>query len=82
MLIKLIYSTSYVSLGQCIEGSARLRILTSSGPNAGLFEICVGNKYGTVQLDSSTSFWSEKNALVACQQLGFEGALNTVPPSQ
>lgn len=75
-------------IGQCIEGTAVLVPLTSPGsnsriePNAGRLEICVNNVFGTVQLESPTSFWSLKNALVACRQLGFEGALNTIPPAQ
>ena len=38
----------------------------------------MGGVWGTIAADSVTTPWSEKNAQVACIQLGFSGALNAV----
>ena len=48
----------------------------------GRVEYCLGGRWGAVCLDSGTSPWSEKNAQVACKQLGFTGALNSVLPNE
>ena len=74
--------------GVCTDGSVRLICLSSVNSNsriddnAGRLEVCRGNVWGTVHLISASSFWSEKNNQVACRQLGFEGALNSIPPIQ
>ena len=46
--------------------------------NAGRVEICMGGVWGTIAADSIITPWSEKNAQVACIQLGFSGALNAI----
>ena len=49
---------------------------------AGLLMVCRDGVWGTVQTVSATHLWSEKNALVVCRSLGFEGALNIIPATQ
>ena len=46
--------------------------------NAGRVEICMDGVWGTIAADSIATPWSEKNAQVACIQLGFNGTLNAV----
>ena len=61
------------------EGQLRLFQTTSvDRSNAGRVEICMGGVWGTIAADSITTPWSEKNAQVACLQLGFSGALNAI----
>jgi hypothetical protein len=50
----------------------------SNDSNAGRVEICLGGVWGTIATDSIATPWSEKNAQVACIQLGFSGALNAI----
>ena len=72
-----------INLGQCIDGDLQL-IMTASVnqaavvPTAGRLEVCLNGQWGTIAADSFTTPWSEKNAQVACQQLGFSGALNSI----
>ena len=70
---------------QCTTGSLQLdeSVFLSNGTiAAGLLLVCRDGVWGTIQADTSSLFWSEKNALVACRSLGFNGALNTVPATQ
>ena len=83
MIAKLmtIFIALYVT-GQfpCTEGQLRLTQTTSVNlRNAGRVEICIGGfMWGTIAADSVTIPWSEKNAQVACIELGFSGALNSI----
>ena len=66
-----------------MEGQLRLLPTVSiSSANSGRLELCRNDSFGTIRTESRTSFWSEKNMLVACRRLGFAGALNTIPPIQ
>lgn len=69
----------------CEEGSLRLNAseeLPSPAGNVGRLELCLGEEWGTIALREPTHFWSAKNIQVACEQLGFSGGLNSIPPSQ
>ena len=66
---------------QCSDGELRLTETSSiegDAGNAGRLEVCLNSQWGTIAADSFTTPWSEKNAQVACQQLGFSGALNSI----
>ena len=73
-----------INLGQSCNQSGQLRLFESatfSGTNlsnAGRVEICMGGVWGTIAADSIAAPWSEKNAQVACIQLGFTGVINAV----
>ena len=75
----------YTLTAQCTEGQLRLVETPSIGinehfnaNNAGRLEVCLNGQWGTIAADSFTTPWSEKNAQVACRQLGFSGVLNSV----
>ena len=38
----------------------------------------MGGMWGTIAAESFVTLWSEKNAQVACIELGFSGALNVI----
>ena len=62
-----------------VDGQLRLTHTQSiTTTNAGRVEICMGGEWGTISTNSSTTPWSEKNAQVACIELGFSGALNSI----
>ena len=61
------------------EGQIRLSQTASVNlTNSGRVEICMGGVWGTIAADSVATPWSEKNAQVACKELGFSGGLNSV----
>ena len=70
--------------GQTCTSTGQLRLFESSSfsgtnlSNAGRVEICMNGMWGTIAADSVATPWSEKNAQVACIQLGFSGALNAI----
>ena len=71
----------HTAVGQSCEPEGDLRLSHSDPvnlPNAGRVEICMGGVWGTIAADSVATPWSEKNAQVACIQLGFSGALNVI----
>eukprot|EP00731_Ephydatia_muelleri_P010179 Em0005g765a len=68
----------------CSSGATRVAPFTSSLPvitYAGIVEVCLNGTWGSVCADSPNTLWSEKNAQVFCQGLGFSGALNPVDQS-
>ena len=71
----------FIHSGVACSQSGQIQ-LTQSGsinlPNAGRVEICMGGVWSTIAADSIVTPWSEKNAQVACIQLGFSGALNAI----
>ena len=87
--ITLAYMTLYV-IGtlQCISGqtcsvsqTGQIRLSKTSTVNlnnSGRVEICIGGVWGTIAADSVAIPWSEKNAQVACIELGYSGALNSI----
>ena len=69
------------AVGEICTVEGRLRLTQTQSidlSNAGRVEICVGGVWGTIAADSLTAPWSEKNAQVACIELGFTGALNSI----
>ena len=85
-LFVFLHSCQFLASSQCSTGSVWLdgSILSSSNGTqvAGLLMVCRDGVWGTVQTVSAIHLWSEKNALVACRSLGFEGALNIIPATQ
>ena len=74
-------STAQTQTSSCQEGSVRLvetASISNTLNNAGLVQVCRNGVWGTVCADSLTTPWSEKNAQVVCNQLGFSGALNSI----
>lgn len=71
-------------IGQNCTQFGQLRLFESASfigannSNAGRVEICVGGVWGTIAADTVGSPWNEKNAQVACIQLGFSGVLNAI----
>ena len=62
-----------------LEGQLRLRQTASIDLiNAGRVDICMDGVWGTIAANSPFTPWSEKNAQVACIELGFSGALNSI----
>ena len=82
-LLIMVTNSSTAQTSSCQEGSVRL-VETASISNtlnnihAGRVEVCLNGVWGTVCADSLTTPWSEKNAQVVCNQLGFSGALNSI----
>ena len=67
--------------GENCSQSGQLRLAATSSvniTNAGRVEICLEGVWGTIAADSIVIPWSEKNAQVACIELGFSGALNVI----
>ena len=67
--------------GQSCPVNGQLRLVQTASinlPNSGRVEICMGGVWGTIAADSVAIPWSEKNVQVACIELGFSGALNSV----
>ncbi len=54
---------------QCQDGSVRLVDGVDGSPNEGRVEICMGDHWGTVCDDS----WSNEDAAVVCNQMGYPG---------
>ena len=46
--------------------------------NAGRVDICIDGVWDTIAAKFQFTPWSEKNAPVACIELGFSGALNSI----
>lgn len=62
-----------------LEGQLRLSQTDSiDRSNAGRVDICMDGVWGTIAADSQFTPWSEKNAQVACIELDFSGALNSI----
>eukprot|EP00731_Ephydatia_muelleri_P010229 Em0005g815a len=72
--------TSRISEPCAPNGLTRLSTVDHSA-YAGIVEVCLNGTWGTVCADSPNTLWSEKNAQVFCQGLGFSGALNPVDQS-
>lgn len=67
-------------LGQefcAVDGEVRLQRFPAS-TIAGRVEICRNSVWGSICVDNEQVAWSEKNAQVACRELGFSGALNSL----
>eukprot|EP00731_Ephydatia_muelleri_P010238 Em0005g824a len=76
------YFSSRAAQSPCSSGATRVVPFTSSPVTyAGIVEVCLKGTWGTVCADSPDTLWSEKNAQVFCQGLGFSGALNPVDQS-
>ena len=62
-----IYSIGFYLLftDDCTEGA--IRLAGRSTPTSGRVEVCVGRVWGTVTDD----LWDNRDAVVACRQLGF-----------
>ena len=78
------YCDTVKHAGQGCSSDGQLRLYQTASvnrSNAGRVEICLGGVWGTVAVDSVATPWSEKNAQVACIQLGFTGALNGILPN-
>ena len=73
---------SRVAQTQCASNATRVVRFTSvQFTYAGIVEVCLNGVWGTVCTDSPNTLWSEKNAQVFCQGLGFSGVLNPVDQS-
>ena len=71
----------YTGIGESCSNDGQLRLTQTASvdlPNAGRVEICAAGSWGTIAASSIISPWSEKNAQVACVELGFSGALNSI----
>ena len=81
MTISISLLAQFIYSGVACSQSGRIQ-LTQSGsinlPNAGRVEICMGGVWGTIAADSIATPWSEKNAQVACIELGFSAALSGI----
>ena len=70
-----------VMAGQSCSPEGRLRLIQTQSidlSNAGRVDICMGGVWGTIAANSPLTPWSEKNAQVACIELNFSGALNSI----
>ncbi len=65
-----------------IIGGASIVEETVNELSVGRLEVCRGSRWDTVSTGSYSGYWSQKNAQVACGQLGFDGALNSIPTNQ
>ena len=84
MLLVIIKLLLLINTGQSCSSDGQLRLFQTtsvSSSNAGRVEICMGGMWGTIAADSSDTPWNEKNAQVACIQLGFNGTLNGILPN-
>ena len=67
--------------GESCSNDGQLRLTQTDSinlPNAGRVEVCAAGQWGTISANSIITPWSEKNAQVACIELGFSGALNSI----
>ena len=62
----------------CTEGKVKLVTFNPNDPYAGIVEVCHNGVWGTICADSLTASWSEKNAHIACWNVQYPGALNSV----
>ena len=69
----------------CTEegGVCLVRTPTIARSDAGRLEICMPDLngalvWGTIATNSLIDYWSEKNAQVACRELGYSGSLNVI----
>lgn len=68
----------YVAQDPCtVDGQLRFERFSIS-TTAGRVEICRNSVWGSICVDNNQVAWSEKNAQVACRELGFSGALNSL----
>eukprot|EP00731_Ephydatia_muelleri_P010237 Em0005g823a len=82
LLLSLALASSSQAQSPCSSGDTRVVPFTSSPVTyAGIVEVCLNGTWGSVCADSPDTLWSEKNAQVFCQGLGFSGALNPVDQS-
>lgn len=84
MTIKSILAVDTVKIGQNCSPDGQLRLVQTTSVsriNAGRVEICMGGLWGTIATGSTTTPWNEKNAQMACIQLGFNGTLNGILPN-
>lgn len=58
------------------EGS--LRLVGWLEADAGRLEVCRNGVWGTICVNESLDLWPHKNAEVACRDLGYAGALNSL----
>ena len=61
----------------------RTPTITRTDRDAGRLEICMPDLngalvWGTIATNSLIDYWSEKNAQVACRELGYSGSLNVI----
>ena len=64
----------YVVLGSCSDGD--IRLVDELSPTSGRVEVCFGGIWGTVcgvnNVQDNIDYWSDRDAAVACRQLGFD----------
>ena len=58
------------------EGS--LRLVGWMEADAGRIEVCHNREWGTICVNESLDLWPHKNAEVACRDIGYAGALNSL----
>ena len=79
-------SETYLAIGmltivgraESCDGEGSLRLVGWPEADAGRLEVCHNRVWGTVCVNESLDLWQHKNAEVACRDLGYSGALNSL----
>ncbi|CAI8038225.1 Lysyl oxidase homolog 3A [Geodia barretti] len=66
-----------VSAETC-DGEGSLRLVGWLEADAGRLEVCHNREWGTICVNQSLDLWPHKNAEVACRDIGYAGALNSL----